>query len=161
MMKTFNIGNDRSLKLSKNKKEITIVDNGTKKAAVFTPARWASFLLCLGEIDNQLYRLSQGEDVAYCNHYGGGWHVSLTKGFRCVDLRKFYVPFGETISKPTKTGIALRLSEWPTFKMAVDNLHRDNPIVANFTPCFLNQDHATQQAIAACEECNPLCSTIA
>jgi len=64
MMKTFNIGNDRSLKLSKNKKEITIVDNGTKKATVFTPARWASFLLCLGEIDNQLYRLSQGEDVA-------------------------------------------------------------------------------------------------
>lgn len=94
MMKTFNIGNDRSLKLSKNKKEITIVDNGTKKAAVFTPARWASFLLCLGEIDNQLYRLSEGEDVAYCNHYGRGWHVSLTKGFRCVDLRKFYVPFG-------------------------------------------------------------------
>jgi len=61
MMKTFNIGNDRSLKLSKNKKEITIVDNGAKKATVFTPARWASFLLCLGEIDN---RLSQGEDVA-------------------------------------------------------------------------------------------------
>ena len=68
------------------------MDNGTKKAAVFTPARWASFLLCLGEIDNQLCRLSQGEDVAYCTHYGGGWHVSLTKGFRCVDLRKFYVP---------------------------------------------------------------------
>jgi len=47
-MKTVNIGNGRSLKLRKNKKEITIVDNGTKKAAVLTPARWASFLPCLG-----------------------------------------------------------------------------------------------------------------
>ena len=157
-MKTFNIGNGRSLKLEKND-EIRIRDKVTKKEAVFTPARWASFLLCLNEIDNQLYRLSQGEDVAYCNHYGEGWHVSLTKGFRCVDLRKFYVPFGETASKPTKTGIALRLSEWPTFKIAVDNLHRDNPAVANFTPCFLNQDHVTQQAIAACEECSPFPST--
>ena len=25
-------------------------------------------------------------------HYGGAWHVSLTKGFRCVDLRKFLIP---------------------------------------------------------------------
>ena len=41
------------------------MDNGTKKAAMFTPARWASVLLCLGEIDNHLYRLLQGEDVAY------------------------------------------------------------------------------------------------
>ena len=94
-MKTFNIGNGRSLKLGKND-EIRIRDKATKKEAVFTPARWASFLLCPNEIDNQLYRLSLGEDVAYCNHYGGGWHVSLTKGFRCIDLRKFYVPFGET-----------------------------------------------------------------
>jgi len=35
-----------------------------------------------------LHRLPQGEDVAYCNHYGGGWHVSVTKGFRCIDIRK-------------------------------------------------------------------------
>jgi len=36
-----------------------------------------------------LYRLSQGDDVAYCNHYGEEWHVSVTKGFRCIDLRKW------------------------------------------------------------------------
>jgi len=74
-------------------------------------------------------------------HYGGAWHVSLTKGLRCVDLRKFFIPMGQTLWKPTKTGIALRLNELPTFKQAVDKLHRDNPTVANFTPCFLIVDH--------------------
>jgi len=59
--------------------------------------------------------------------------------------------------KPTKTGIALRLNEWPTFKQAVDKLHRDNPTVANFTPCFLNLDHATPELIATCSECNCHC----
>lgn len=152
-MKTFSIGNDRSLKFSKN--EIVILDKCTKKAAVFTPNRWASFVQCLDEIDNQLQKMSQDEDVAYCSHYGGGWHASVTKGFRCVDLRKWWLPSGQTVCKPTKSGIAIRLSEWPTFKQAVQHLHRDNPTVANFTPCFLNQDHTTQQAIAACEECNP------
>ena len=91
-MKTFKIGNDRSLKLNKKNDCISIEDKGTKKAAHFTPARWASFLLCLDQIDGQLRRLSEGEDVAYCMHYGGAWHVSLTKDFRCVDLRKFFVP---------------------------------------------------------------------
>jgi len=90
-MKTFKIGNDRSLKLNKKNDSISIEDKGTKKAEHFTPARWASFILCLDEIDDQLRRLSEGGDVAYCMHYGGAWHVSLTKGFRCVDLRKFFV----------------------------------------------------------------------
>ena len=101
------------------------------------------------------------EDVAYCMHYAGAWHVSLTKGFRCVDLRKFFIPTDQTVWKPTKTGIALRLNEWPTFKQAVDKLHRDNPTVANFTPCFLNLDHTTLEIIATCPECNPYPSTTA
>ena len=152
-MKTFSIGNDRILKLEKND-EIRILDKSTKKEAVFTPTRWASFLLCLDEIDNQLCKLTQGEDLAYQNHYGGGWHVSLTTGFRCIDLRKFYVPFGETTCKPTRTGIALRLGEWPRFMQAIANLHRENPAVTNFVPCFLAQDHTTPQGLNSCLECN-------
>jgi len=65
-------------------------------------------------------------------------HVSLTKWFRCVDLRKFFVSKDQNTWKPTKTGIALGVHEWPTFKQAVEKLHRDNPTVANFTPSFLN-----------------------
>jgi len=85
-------------------------------------------------------------------YYGGAWHVSLTKGFRCVDLRKFFVPKDQNTWKPTKTGIALRLHEWSTFKQAAEKLRHDYPSVANFTLCFLNMDHSTS---ANCPECNP------
>jgi len=140
---TFSIGNDRILKLQKND-EIRILDKTTKKEAVFTSVRWASFLLCLDEIDNHLCKLTQGEDLTYQNHYGGGWYVSLTKGFQCIDLRKFYMLFGETTCKPSRTGIALRLGEWTPFKQAIANLHNDdNPKIANFTPCFYTEDHTT------------------
>ena len=71
------------------------------------------------------------------------------------------MPFGQTLWKPTKEGIALRLSEWPTFKEAVNKLHRDNPTVASFTPCFLNLDQATPELIAECSECSPYRSTSA
>jgi len=151
-LKTFKIGNDRSLKLNKKNDCISIEDKGTKKAAHFTLARWASFLLCLDQIDDEPRRLSQGEDVVFCMHYGGAWHVSLTKGFRCVDLRKFFVSKDQNTWKPTKTGITLRLHGWPTFKQAAEKLRHDNPSVANFTPCFLNTDHNTS---SNCPECNP------
>jgi len=60
-------------------------------------------------------------------------------GYRCVDLRKWYVPF------------ALRLSDWFAFKQTVQHLHRDYPDVVNYTACFLThrQDQVTSM------ECNP------
>jgi len=36
------------------------------------------------------------------------------------------------------------VSEWETFrKVVVDDVRRNHPVVANFTPCFLNDDHTT------------------
>jgi len=159
-MKTFNITNNSNLKLGKSNNDIRILDKTNKKEAVFTPTPWASFLLRLNEIDNQLCKLTQGEDVAYHVHYGGRWHVSLTKGFRCIDIRKFCIAFGETTCKPTKTGIVLRLYEWSPFKQAIDNLHRNNPSVANFLRCILTQDHTTPQGLNSCPECNAFPSTL-
>jgi len=150
----YDIGNNRLLKIAKNN-ELVICEKFSAKSASFTPSRWASLLLCLDEIDHQLEKFAAGQDVAYRMHYGGGWCVSVTSGFYCVDLRKFYLPIGETEWKPTRIGIALRLSEWATFKNLIDVVRRDHPIVANFTPCFLNQDHTTLEGSQACRECNP------
>jgi len=61
------------------------------------------------------------------------------------------VPFGKTDRKPTKTGIALRLSEWFALKQTVQHLQGDYPDVTNYTACFL--DHPQDQA--TCMECNP------
>jgi len=93
--KTYETGENRVLKYNRTKEVITICDKSTGKA-VFIPARWASFRLYMDEVDDQLNSLSQDRDVAYCAHYGGGWHVSVNTAYRCVDLRKWYVPFGKT-----------------------------------------------------------------
>ena len=51
----------------------------------------ASFRQCMDEVDEQLNLISLEQDVAYRYHYRGGWHVSVTTGFKCVGLRKWYV----------------------------------------------------------------------
>jgi len=50
--------------------------------------------------------------VSYKTHKGGGYYVSITSGFNCIDICTFYVPYGQTDPKPTRRGIALRLGEW-------------------------------------------------
>jgi len=148
--KTYEVGVDRVLKFNKKKEELSIIEKKNGKEAVFTATRWASFRQCMDEVDEQLNMMSQEQDVAYRYHYGGGWHVSMTTGFKCVDLRKWYVRFGETGVKPTKTGIALRLPEWLKVKQIIEYLHRDYPNVANYVPCFLT--HPLH--FVGCIECN-------
>ena len=147
---TYDIGNNRLLTIAKKYDQLCIEEKGNVKSATFTPSRWASFLLCLDEINSQLEKFAAGDNAAYRCPYGGGWCVSVTSDFTCVDLRQFYQPFGKMEWKPTRTGIALRLSEWETFRKAVSHsdrrsaipvlvMQRNHPIVANFTPCFLNE----------------------
>jgi len=59
-MKTFNIGNERSLKLSNN--EIIVVDKRTKTVVL----KSARLRLRLDEIDNQLHTLSHGDLKTFC-----------------------------------------------------------------------------------------------
>ena len=110
--KTYEVGADRVLKFNKKKEELFVIDKKTGKEAVFTATRWASFRQCMDEVDEQLNLMWQEQNVAYRYHYGGGWHVSVTTGLKCVDLRKWYLRFGKTKVIPTRTGIALRLPEW-------------------------------------------------
>jgi len=47
--------------------------------------------------------------------------VSLNTGVRCVDFRKFYLPYGLEMGKekPTRTGLALNLEEWNDFLASI------------------------------------------
>ena len=99
---SFDIGNNRLLTIAKKYDQLCIEEKGSGKSATFTPSRWASFLLCLDEINTQLEKFAAGENVAYRWHYEGGWCVSVTSDFTCVDLRRFYQPFGKLEWKPTR-----------------------------------------------------------
>ena len=129
--------------VSKRYDNLYIKGRDSNKSVVFTPARWASFRLWLDEIDSELHKQKLGELVNYRKHYSEGWHVSITSTFEGVDLRKYFMPLGSTAYKHTITGISLHKTQWLAFKRVVERLHRDNPIIANFTPCIHNQDHST------------------
>jgi len=81
----------------------------------------AQFRLDFDEIDAQVIAVHKNANendppVNYRQHISGGCYVSVTTGFKCVDFRQFYMPYGKTEVKPTRKGIALRLTEWDQMK---------------------------------------------
>jgi len=63
--------------------------------------RWAQFRQHIAEIDECLKRLSAGiNGIAYKQSIGGGFYISVTSGFWCIDVRKFFQPTERQTSSP-------------------------------------------------------------
>jgi len=75
-------------------------------------------------------------------------------GFKCVDFRQFYMPYGKTEVKPTRKGIALRLTEWDQMKKVMELINNAYPALACATACYFGNDHQNQLGALDCRECN-------
>jgi hypothetical protein len=155
--KQYVIGENRILVAKKDDDSyiVSIRDTKTEKAVDFPVKRWASFVNNIDVIDEHVKMLRERKYVKLCHPIGGGWYVSVTMGIWCVDVRKFYMPFNQTEPKPTRTGFALRLREWDELKTAIKRLHVDVPDIASTLPCYHDLDHAQQESLFLCSECNP------
>jgi len=84
--------------------------------------RWAAFRQAIGDVNTGVKALADGvEGVKIQHHIGGANYISVTSGFCCADLSKFYRPYnakddGEI--KPARKGVALRREEWTRVLMS-------------------------------------------
>jgi hypothetical protein len=150
MTKKYQISEKRFLVVKKD--EIKLFEDGTVKSATFIYSRWAQFVQYFGEIDDAIAKLINGDaDVKLKLHIGGSWFISVTSGYRCVDVRKFYIASGGE-TKATRTGIAIRLSEWDRVKEVALEMRTNNKKIAEAQPCWTDADHFNQDGAAACSE---------
>ena len=78
--------------------------NGTSMKSTLSYSHWAWFTLQFDEIDYALANTAKVETkVKLFIHLGGAWHVSVTSGIRCVDIRKFFMK-QDGANKPAKPG---------------------------------------------------------
>ena len=154
--KKFMFSEKRYLLVKKHEGQLTvsIIEDGTDKSARFPLGRWVQFVRTFGVVDENLKILRQGKAVKLQLHVGGRWHVSVTTGINCVDVREFY--WHPMLGmKPRKHGIALRLGEWDKFNAAVNEMHAANPTVDAAIPCADQSDHFNLEGALSCIECNP------
>jgi len=155
----YNLSDTRVIETRNEQDEIFVVirDTVSDKFIEIPKNRWAALQLILVDIDNAVNQLKEKKDyVKYFAHIGGGWYVSVTTGFWCVDIRRFfYTKNCET--KPSKQGLALRLSEWTILQDDVMPLLMSlNPELLFTIPCSMREDHINDPSVVlSCRECSP------
>jgi Transcriptional Coactivator p15 (PC4) len=132
---------------------IVILNTNSGKFIEVPANRWASFLLLQVDIEEALKQLQERKFVSYFEHFGGGWYASVSTGIWCVDLRQFYRNEKLEI-KPTKQGLALRISEWNTLVNLLPAIMSfDEDLLA---VCSMREDHLNDPNIVlGCRECSP------
>jgi hypothetical protein len=155
MVKRYSLSDNRYVVVNKRDGDtfVTIAEEGANhKTITFPSKRWAYFMTLIVQIEESLHQLAARQHVFLNLHIGGGCYVSVTTGFQCVDLRYFYFNQGP---KPTKKGIALRISECYILKDLIPVINKNHPTLASAQPCYLQEDHLNQEGALRCNECNP------
>jgi len=111
--------------------------------------------MIIDEIEINIEALRINHPVSYTTHIGGGHYVSITSGFNFIDIRKFYVTYGQTDPKPTRRGVALRLGEWTEIKKIINTINDKFFTLGTTLPCFYNEDHLDPPLALQCRECHP------
>jgi len=134
---------------------VIILNNNTGKFIEIPAVRWASFLLMQADIDEAVKQLLEKKTVNYFEHFGGGYFVSVSTGILCVDLRRFYKNDKGEI-KPTKQGLALRISEWKELMNQLPLIMSFEPELLVACPCLMKESHLNDPNIVlSCRECSP------
>ena len=107
------------------------------------------------DIDDSVKLLQEKKFVNYQEHFGGGYFVSISTGIWCVDIRRFYRNEKGEI-KPSKQGLALRLTEWNALLDQLPLIMSFEPDLIGICPCSMRESHVNDPNIAlACPECSP------
>ena len=90
MTKHFNRGSGRVLFVQKKGSvyKIKIFQMGSDNRYVdFSVVRWASFVRAIDEVQNAIYEIHTNPQLKFRHHIGGGYYISVSADFKCVDIR--------------------------------------------------------------------------
>jgi hypothetical protein len=134
---------------------VVLVDEARDKFAVLNFQKFCKILLRISEIDDAIMKLRNYQPVNERFEIGGNWAVTITDGFSCVNIRRWYYIGQDPTPRPSRIGMALRLAEWDMFKKHIPTIQTHRPDIAAVVPCFLQGDHYNQEGAMNCCECNP------
>ena len=90
MTKHFNLRSGRVLFAQKKVfiYKIKIFEMGSdNRYADFSIVRWASFVRAIDEVQNAIYEIRTNPQLKFRRHIGGGYYISVSANFKCVDIR--------------------------------------------------------------------------
>ena len=90
MSKHFHLGAGRVLfaQMKGSVYQIKIYEMGSNNRYVdLSIVRWASFVRAIDEAQNAIYEIHTNPQLKFQHHIGGGYYISVSANFKCVDIR--------------------------------------------------------------------------
>lgn len=123
----------------------------TKKGLAMPAERVAALLYHMDTIEEQVQKLSNGDEIDFKLHIADGMYVNVASEYNTVSLRVFFRPAYQSFILPSKSGISLSVTEWSMLKEGLKQLLIADPDLAKIRPCFTEQNHAD----TPCSKCEP------
>lgn len=111
--------------------------------------------LCVRDINECIKEVQEGKHVNYRYHLGGNVFVTVQSEWPSVNIRKWFLPPGESKELPTKKGIALTFEQWSFIKGAINlvkGLLKEQWDSTVF--CEFSEDHQNQLGFLRCSNPN-------
>ena len=88
MRNHFNLGWSRACVVRAEERFRQIYEMGSDNRYVnFSIVRWASFVRAIDEAKNAIYDIHINPQLKFQNHVGGGYYITVSANFKCVDIR--------------------------------------------------------------------------
>ena len=140
MKMVLSLSEGRSVRVTTNL--IVLEDEVQAKFVSFNFQKLSKIMEAVHAVDESIEKMKNYEDSNLRIDIAGNWYLTMTTGVKCVDIRRWFRV--EKNYRPSKNGMALRLSEWQLFKQRVKTIHQLRPDIAAVTPCYRQQDHNDQ-----------------
>jgi len=104
--------------------------NVLEKHVTLSAKCWVRFMSIREKVEIEAREVNhQTRPVAYREHIGNLYYVSVTSRYGCIDIRRFDVPYGLASENvhPTRSGIGLRFNEWAHLLSLLPTIHEQHP----------------------------------
>ena len=123
----------------------------TKDGITLSLQRCNELFTSLPDLDIAVNMMKLNQQTFYRRHLGGNWHVTIQSGFKCVDLRKFWLPENATEICATRKGIALTFEQYKELSNGLRTIDSCVPELRDVESCYSIPNHDIQD----CTECTP------
>lgn len=124
----------------------------TTKGIALTLERCNELFKCLSLIDIHVEELERNEESTFFRHHlGGNWYATVQSGFRCVDIRKFWLPENVKDICATRKGVSLTFDQYRELKSGLRTIPSFVTELWNVKTCYEMPGHD----VAQCQECSP------
>ncbi len=129
----------------------------TKKGISLTLQNWVDLGDIADDIEEAILAMDRGFTISQKWHIGRNVFVSIDSEFsdKYVDIRRFFLPEGERVIKPTKKGIALLIPQWHKIRDTFQVMANFVPALNTMQACNLSDSHQNQQGYIDCNHCTP------